>query len=584
MQPTSLSSGGDVFVLDDLPAGFTVGCDTASLTTSSSSPRPFRGFRDIPPGAHLVWVAPSESTSSRSAYWIWTPPPGKGKGKGKGGKGSNADAAAPGRVYVKRWDGFNEVLTSPPPAGQVVVAAGEQERLGQQQQQQQLFESLAPYDLEAAAAAAATTAAKAPGTTASSARRGDYNDEEEDDGGGGPLPAAIDGKTMWYQLTFAIRPGLLDRLVGEAAGGSGDSGGWPVTTTDRVAGETMLAGEARLYADSSGDGGGGSASKPSSSSFDHHPPIRFTFPMDAPLINPSAAGAERTRQALDPTGWILDKLEEGRDRDRGRDPGSSSAAAAAASKTDNEDTDNDNDNDNDNDDDEEDEDEDAYDLVGELQFAFLAGAHLGNLSCLEQWWFLAATVAFRAHGLATARPRLARALVTALHAQLVHGERGLDLGGGSGGGGGGGGLLEAMPDRARQLQRALTTYRARLVEAGLLADTATAAAAPSAAAGREKHGVDDDDKDDDDDDGRGPSEEQQAVGVAFASLEAWLSRRGWDLRGEYLRAGNVMLEDGEVVQAEMSDFEDEDERGEFAPVVVQMEEDGRETGLVSWDE
>lgn len=41
----------------------------------------------------------------------------------------------------------------------------------------------------------------------------------------------------------------------------------------------------------------------------------------------------------------------------------------------------------------------------------------------------------------------------------------------------------------------------------------------------------------------------------------------------------VQLEDGEFVDAELKDFEAEDERGEFAPQVVELDEQGREMGL-----
>ena len=36
------------------------------------------------------------------------------------------------------------------------------------------------------------------------------------------------------------------------------------------------------------------------------------------------------------------------------------------------------------------------------------------------------------------------------------------------------------------------------------------------------------------------------------------------------------------MDAELKDFEAEDERGEYAPVVVDLEEDGREKGLIRW--
>jgi len=42
------------------------------------------------------------------------------------------------------------------------------------------------------------------------------------------------------------------------------------------------------------------------------------------------------------------------------------------------------------------------------------------------------------------------------------------------------------------------------------------------------------------------------------------------------------LEDGEWVDAELQDFQDEDERGEWAPALVELDENGREKGLISF--
>ncbi|CAJ2506952.1 Uu.00g081380.m01.CDS01 [Anthostomella pinea] len=423
--PPALLKGGDVFILDDLPANFTVGCDAMSFNTT----KPFPGFKDLPPGAHLIWVAPSESTSSRSAYWIHTP---------------EKDPEEPGEVYVKQWDKFNEVLGDP--------ASHAEERF-QKEKLEQIFGSLAPYQFRA------TTSGKLQIEAPS----------QEDDA----LPTFLNNTTIWFQLTFAISPGLLNRIT------SKDQRTWPVTTMDGVSGEVSMAEEARLYAKGT-------------------PQLRFMFPMDTHLINPEAEGRERTRQALDPTNWIIDKLE----------------GATAGGHAD--------------------------DLVGELQFGFLTGMHLGNYSCLEQWWFFVTRLVFRSYNLVVERPQLARDLIQTFHAQLLYNDRYMD-----------GDVLEDMPANAKMLQKAMVTYKARLDEKLLaLGDRCTP--------------------------------DQHSAGVAFSSLEAWLWRLGWDLRGEYVRSGNVMLEDGEIVQAELSDFEDEDERGEFAPVVVDLE-DGRETGLVSWD-
>lgn len=427
-----------MLILDDLPTGFTVGCDTISFAATEH----FLGFRDIPAGAHLVWIAPSETTSSRSAYWIFTP---------------EKDPRSPGRVYVKQWDKFNEVLNDP--------ASHAEERF-QKELLEEGFGNLVPYQFK--------------GTNSVVPRSAPSNQADSD------APAFVDNTTIWYQLTFAITPSLLNRLTGER------KETWPVSTSDRVTGGTSTVEEARLYANSTSQ-------------------LTFTFGMEDLLFDTKAEGAERTQQALDPTSWILSELRKSTSETDGE--GSNSRG--------------------------------LNDMVGELQFAFLTGMHLGNYACLEQWWHYTTRVIFRAYRLAVEEPLLARDLIQTVHAQLVYNDRNLEgsildtAPGGSGGGGGG-----------KKLQKALTVYKSRLNEQLLaLGDGCTSA--------------------------------QQAVGAAFASLEGFLWTWDWDLRGEYLRSGTVMLEDGEVVQAELSDFEDEDERGDFAAVVVDVDESGRPRDFVS---
>ncbi|KAI1426681.1 A1 cistron-splicing factor [Xylaria sp. FL1777] len=421
----SYLSGGDAFILDGVPTNFTVGCDA----TSFNSAQPFPGFRDIPPGVHLIWFAPSESTSSRSGYWIYTPEKHDGQ---------------LGCVYVKQWDAYNEVFRD---------LTNQAEKPFQNERLEQIVPRLSPYLLREASTESSHKVALSQGEDNPADLLGDQN--------------------IWYQLTFAIQPDLLNRVIGH------EQDIWHVTTTDSVAGDAGLAKEAQLY-----DSGTSQ--------------LRFTFPMDARLINPEATGAERTRQALDPTGWIIDKLESP------------------------------------------DGDHRPEDLIGEFQFAFIVGMHLGNFACLDQWFFLATQLIFRSYGLTVDRPQQARELIQTFHAQLLYNERYLQ-----------GDVLELMSERARKLKLALITYKTRLDEKlEALGDLCTP--------------------------------EQQAVGIAFSSLESWLLRIGWDLNGEYVRSGNVMLEDGEMVEAELSDFEDEDERGEFAPTVVEME-NGTEAGLLSWD-
>lgn len=59
---------------------------------------------------------------------------------------------------------------------------------------------------------------------------------------------------------------------------------------------------------------------------------------------------------------------------------------------------------------------------------------------------------------------------------------------------------------------------------------------------------------------------------AFNRLEVYLRKElDWDLTDEYVRKGMVRLEDGEEVEMEVDDLQDEDERGEYAPVIVNLD-------------
>ena len=56
------------------------------------------------------------------------------------------------------------------------------------------------------------------------------------------------------------------------------------------------------------------------------------------------------------------------------------------------------------------------------------------------------------------------------------------------------------------------------------------------------------------------------------ALEAFLKAEyGWELGDEFVRKGLLELEDGEQIYAEMDDMEGEDERGEYAPVIVELD-------------
>lgn len=179
----------------------------------------------------------------------------------------------------------------------------------------------------------------------------------------------------------------------------------------------------------------------------------------------------------------------------------------------------------------------ASDLVGEFQFAYIVGMLLGNEACIQQWWHTVLKIILRASTLPVHNPGLAAAFTRALTAHLRHSISWVDNS-----------ILEYSESQTRDLRLALTIYKSRLDET---LDTHTAA-------------------------------EHLDVGTAFAGLEAVATELDWELRGEYLRKGMVTMEDGEQLEMELMDLEEEDERGEFAPAIVELDEEGRQRDLVSW--
>ncbi|KAH8683215.1 AAR2 protein-domain-containing protein [Tricladium varicosporioides] len=181
--------------------------------------------------------------------------------------------------------------------------------------------------------------------------------------------------------------------------------------------------------------------------------------------------------------------------------------------------------------------EDPDEILGEIQFCYITGMMLGNVACMEQWAHIIKTM-FRAFQLVLVRPVFFRKFIESVHSQLIYDEEGVE-----------GSILDHDPTLGDDLRLILTTFKSRLNEMLL-----------------EK--------------GNDINESQTAVGKAFEEFESWLWRWEWDLRGNYVRSGRIQLEDGQWVDAELKDFEAEDERGEFAPVMVELDDDGREKGLI----
>ncbi|KAL2136348.1 hypothetical protein VTI74DRAFT_4180 [Chaetomium olivicolor] len=209
------------------------------------------------------------------------------------------------------------------------------------------------------------------------------------------------------------------------------------------------------------------------------------------------------------------------------------------------------------------------DMLAELQFTFLTGTHLGNSACLEQWWNLVLKIFLRAYGLAVSRPPLVSAILQTLHAQLLYSEHYVGPSSSSslstsqgdqkvcGGEAKKDGpnretpLFQYKPHNRERLRCMLAEYKAQLHRK--LSDFGKMTPA------------------------------LEKVGSAFEELETWLWQLGWDLRSESPGQSQKRPEGKNRVRR-MEDMppDDSEEDKDEMPVVVELDEEGREVGLVSW--
>ena len=162
-------------------------------------------------------------------------------------------------------------------------------------------------------------------------------------------------------------------------------------------------------------------------------------------------------------------------------------------------------------------------VVGEMQVCFLMVWTLANWSCLEQWKRILGLV-FTCKRAVAAREEWFAGVVALLRTQLKRCE---DVEGG---------LFDFNDEGGTLLKRLLKGFKRTLEEVF-----------------------------EDEDDGI-------EVKTEVEELEAFLkAEHGWNLSDSYVRRGMLELEDGEQVEMEMNELEGEDERGEYAPVVVELE-------------
>lgn len=197
---------------------------------------------------------------------------------------------------------------------------------------------------------------------------------------------------------------------------------------------------------------------------------------------------------------------------------------------------------------------DPSDIAAELQFTFLTGTHLGNHACMEQWWDLVLKIILRSHRLVLFYPVLTVELIRTLHAQIVYTEEYIEP------------TSEEEQEKGRsehtigpssdrpiylfnlkhrrRLRTALATYSRKLEERLTgLGDAVTI--------------------------------EQSTARAIFGELEAWLFTQGWDLGSKK----NAQAEEAQWKDEIGEDDDDDDDM----PVVVDLDEHGREVGLISFN-
>ncbi|EFX02058.1 aar2 domain containing protein [Grosmannia clavigera kw1407] len=468
---------GDLFLVLGLPGQFQLGCDTLAMTVpDSQTPSSPIGLRDLPPGAHFVWVS-SPGAISRQGCWFFSKP----------------DVSV---VHVKQWDRYNEVMD----------------------------ECALQNDARFLATEVATLCPKLLS----------YNADVSGQG------QSLSG--IWPRLTSCITEQLLSRVAGRPA--TDHPVEWLFNTTDTAIGEQDVLG----------------LSKPADAGL-----TELVFLLSCHQIDPHRLMATKSRDPsqmnraagdgslvqhpepvlFDATLSITELL------------GNSNSSAGYTER----------------------------DIVGELQFAFLTGTLISNLSCLEQWWHVVLKVFLRARSLVTCWPWLCRSLIQTLHSQFIYLDRHV-VGGFSPGSGatpyvgnedGRASIFDVMPHGAARLQASLATYRGQFN--GVIRHLGKAVAG-----------------------------EQVAADEAFAQLEAWLWQHGWDLRSDHasptMCEGNADPDDSsddensgdryrsgtgdrklahpqsaQTVQSMLYESDDEENQ----PVLVEFDNNGREIGLVSWD-
>lgn len=173
-------------------------------------------------------------------------------------------------------------------------------------------------------------------------------------------------------------------------------------------------------------------------------------------------------------------------------------------------------------------------LLGEMQLTFLAVLTLGNYSCMEQWKRILQLVLTCQDALKW-RTKFFTRFLALLKLQLQHCNDVED------------GLFDLSDQGGEMLKRLLKRFRRGLKD--ILGSHESVVG--------ESH------------------KEFQLLELreGYEELELFVKAEfGWELDDSYVRSGKLRLEDGEEVDMDVNDLDAEDETGEYAPVIVNLED------------
>lgn len=414
-----------------------------------------------------------------------------------------------GEVRIKQWDRYNEMLGE---------AASHFEVRENRNNIDKTYQRLIPHNFKGdgtqtiSLPTPTSPGPQSPGQ--SQGRRGSIPDPD----------FTTDSLTIWDKLVSAITPSFLDRVTGKKKVEE-----WLVDTADGAKGDIHFSESSKLLKSMAGS------------------QLDFLFQqdiIDLQLLNVAAGDYSEN----DTTSRILAVLNNTHPTNKMPSQPSLSTESFNLTHTITE-----------------------SDILAEFQFTFLTGLHLGNYTCIEQWWHLLLKIILCAHQLVLLRPELVTSILQTFHAQMVYNDRYIDQAVddpststnpsssapatttytcNS--------VLDSIPRNKPKLRKALTVYKRHLNRALMSM----------------KNNI---------------TPQQSAVGQAFADLEAWFWRFGWDLRSDYEEEDgqNADVNGDAMAKAKarmvLSDGDDSDEEmGEYAPVFVQLDEHGREVGLVNF--